>query len=97
MREENRRNELVSMQEMQMAGHAGLVHRRVEQRTGCIIHIVRVARIDLDMSIGVGVARDIRVNREAYPYAALLPNSSAEAEHLSSFGVEPSSDIRSSV
>ena len=85
------------MQEMQMAGHAGLVHLRVEQRMGCIVRIVGVTRMDLDMAVGVGVARDIGDDCEAYPYAALYPNSSAEEENLSTSGEELSSDIRSSV
>ena len=60
-----------------------------------IIQIVRVDRMALEMAIVVGVGRDIGVDCEAYPYAALYPCSSAEAEPLSRFGLELSNDIRS--
>ena len=82
---------------MQMAGHPGLVDLRVEDRMARISKVGRVARMDLDMAIGVGVARDIGVGREAYPYAGLNPSSSAEAQPLSRSGVEPFSAIRTSV
>ena len=85
------------MQYLHTAGHQGLVHRRLEDRTARIIQIVRIARMDVDVVIGVGVARDIGDDCEAYPHAALYPCSSAEAEPISSSGVEPSSEISSSV
>ena len=65
-----------------MACYPCLVHLRVEDRMARIIQVVYVARIALDMSIGIGVARDIGLDCEAYHYGALYPNSSAEAEHL---------------
>ena len=71
MREGNRRNGLVSMQEMQMAGHGGLVHLRGEDRRARIPQLVRICPMALDMAVGVGVARDSRVTCEAYPYALL--------------------------
>ena len=85
------------MQHLHTAGHPGLVNLRAEVRRARNIQILRVARMALDMAIGVGVAREIGVDCEAYPDAALYPCSSGEAEPLSSSGVEPSNDIRSSV
>ena len=69
----------------------------MEARTARIKQIVRVARMALDMAIGVGVARDIGVDCEAYHYAALFPSSSAEARFLSSSGEELFNDIKCSV
>ena len=85
------------MQYLHTAGHPGLVHLRMEDRTARITQVVRIARMALEMAIGVGVARDIGDDCEAYPYAALYPTSNAKEEHLSNSGEELSSDIRSSV
>ena len=85
------------MQYQHTAGHPGLVPLRVEDRTALIIQIVRVPRMALEMAIGEGVAPDIGVDRDAYPYAALNPCASAEVEPLSNSGEELSGDIGSSV
>ena len=85
------------MQYLHTAGHPGLVHLRMEDRTARITQVVRIARMALDMAIGVGVVRDIAADRDAYPNAALYPSSSAKEEHLSNSGEELSSDIGSSV
>ena len=47
------------MQHLHTAARPGLVHLGVEDRMARIIQVVRVARVALDMPIGVGVARDI--------------------------------------
>ena len=66
------------------------------------IRVNRIARnsldillcMDLDMALGMaleiatggGMGLDIGVGREAYPYHAAYPNSSAELKFLSKFG-----------
>ena len=83
------------MQDLLSAGHPGLVHLRVEDRMARIIQVLQVPRMALDMAIGVVVARDIGVDREANRYSALYPSSGADAQFRSGSGVEPFSDIRS--
>ena len=85
------------MQHLQTAGHPGLVRVRMEDRTARISQVVRVALKAIDMAFGVGLAREIGFDCEAYPYSALYPSSRGEAQPLSSSVVEPFSDIGSSV
>ena len=62
------------MQDPQIAGHLGLVHVRAEDRTARIRrirHNSRIDRMDLDtahdIAIGVGISREIGLDRDAYP------------------------------